>query len=129
MSGETDLAKMLRTLEPVLDPRRFVFSTHKGMSIAEAARLDPVGVFHEAEGLTVIAEAGDADDAPRYALLSLSVHSSLEAVGLTAAFSAALGEAGISANVVAAFYHDHIFVAERDAERAIEVLRNLARNA
>ena len=128
MSGETDLAVMLRSLEPVLDPRRFAFSTHEGMSLAEAAALDPVGAFHEAEGLTVIAEAQDGD-ASRFAMLSLSVHSSLEAVGLTAAISAALGAAGISANVVAAFYHDHIFVAEADAEPAMDVLRDLARNA
>jgi hypothetical protein len=58
--------------------------------------------------------------------ITLKVHSSLEAVGLTAAFSRALTEAGISANVVAAYYHDHIFVPATDAERAIEALRQLS---
>ena len=62
-------------------------------------------------------------------LITLTVHSSLEAVGLTAAFSAALTGAGISANVVAGYYHDHIFVPERDADRAIETLQALSRAA
>ena len=51
------------------------------------------------------------------------------ALGLTAAFATALTKAGISANVVAAFHHDHIFVPERDAERALETLRALSRTA
>ena len=58
--------------------------------------------------------------------ITLKVHSSLEAIGLTAAMSRALMEAGISANVVAAYYHDHIFVPAADAERAVEALRQLS---
>lgn len=123
MNGETDLAVMLRSLDPVLDPRKFSFSAHQHMSFAEAAKLSPIGVFREAEGLTVIAEGGEA---PFFAMISLSIHSSLEAVGLTAAIARVLGDAGISANVIAAYYHDHIFVAEADAERAVSVLRRLA---
>ncbi|MNJ75038.1 hypothetical protein D3C77_720650 [compost metagenome] len=63
------------------------------------------------------------------AWITLTVHSSLEAVGLTAAFATALGQAGISCNVVAAFYHDHIFVAQADAQRAMAVLEGLAAGA
>lgn len=59
------------------------------------------------------------------AWITLTVHSSLEATGLTAAFATALADAGISCNVVAAYFHDHIFVAEADGERTIEVLRGL----
>lgn len=57
----------------------------------------------------------------------MTVHSSLEAVGLTAAFSKALTQANISCNVIAAYYHDHIFVPMKDAERAMEVLLALTR--
>ena len=58
--------------------------------------------------------------------ITLTVHSSLEAVGLTAAFSKALAEKGISCNVVAAFYHDHLFVRQQDAAAAMETLKGLS---
>jgi len=57
--------------------------------------------------------------------ISLRVHSSLEAVGLTAAFATQLSDEGISANVVAGYFHDHIFVPRQDAERAITALNQL----
>jgi hypothetical protein len=53
------------------------------------------------------------------------VHSSLETVGLTAAFSTKLGEHGISANVIAGYYHDHIFVQSDLAKSAIDALHEL----
>ena len=58
--------------------------------------------------------------------ITLTVHSSLDAVGLTAAFSKALSDEGISCNVVAAFYHDHIFVDRNDAEKALQILNKLS---
>jgi len=54
------------------------------------------------------------------------VHSSLEALGLTAAVSAALTEAHISCNVLAGFHHDHLLVPVADADRALEILHELA---
>ncbi|MNG35746.1 hypothetical protein D3C84_1225580 [compost metagenome] len=60
------------------------------------------------------------------AWITLQVHSSLAAVGLTAAFASALGQANISCNVIAGYHHDHLFVAQADAERALAVLRQLA---
>ena len=66
--------------------------------------------------------------ATTFAWITLTVHSSLEAVGLTAAVSKSLTEANISCNVVAAFHHDHIFVPVKDAERAMNELQKLTNN-
>ncbi|CAE7213294.1 GIP, partial [Symbiodinium microadriaticum] len=63
------------------------------------------------------------------AWITLTVHSSLEAVGLTAAFASALAREGISANVVAAFFHDHVFVDIKDAERAVATLQKMSKDA
>ena len=88
--------------------------------------------FKEAEGFTIILTKQTADNLQLHytfiaAWITLTVHSSLQAVGLTAAFSTALSQAGISCNVVAAFYHDHIFVAKVDTEKAIAVLHQLSK--
>lgn len=123
MVGETDLSTMLRGLRPRLDPRRFSFETHSGMTVAEGAERRPIGLFQESEGLTLIVEGGEG---PYFSMITLGVHSSLEAVGLTAAISTALASAGISANMVAAYFHDHVFIAEADATRALAVLEALA---
>ena len=123
MAGETDLAAMLRGLRPTLDPRRFSFETHHGMTMADGAALGPIGLFQETEGLTLIVEGGGG---PFFSMITLGIHSSLEAVGLTAAVSNALADAGISANMVAAYFHDHVFVAEADADAALAALEALA---
>lgn len=132
MSGGTDLDQLLATMEPALSEGCFVYASVPVAALAEHLSRGPIGLFREEEGITLIlpAEAADglAASAPMR-LITLTVHSSLEAVGLTAAFSVALTEAGISANVVAGYYHDHIFVPERDADRAIEALRALSRAA
>ena len=92
----------------------------------------PIGSFREQEGLSVIIERDTAralglEYSYVAAWITLTIHSSLEAVGLTAAFATALAEAGISCNVVAGYYHDHLFVALEDAEKAMQVLHDLAR--
>lgn len=130
MSGETDLQRLLAEMSPVLQAGEYVYCAVEG-GAASWVELDPIGLFREAEGLTLILERSRADAAalsygPVLRLITLSVHSALEAVGLTAAVSGALTQAGISANVVAAFYHDHIFIPAEDAERATEVLRALS---
>lgn len=94
------------------------------------AGAEPHGIFHEKEGVTFILDTKNAVDKKIdylsvYRLITLNVHSSLDAVGLTAAFSAKLAEKNISANVVAAYYHDHIFVPEEKAEQALEAILEL----
>jgi len=129
VSGEKSIDVLLRGMRPQLNQGDFVFCT-----VAELGNLradDIIGSFREEEGLTVIVEQGRAQRLGlRFeyvaAWITLTVHSSLEAVGLTAAFATALGNAGISCNVVAAYYHDHIFVAKQDAARAMAVLQALA---
>ena len=84
----------------------------------------------EKEGMTFILDLKDAigkdiDCQSVYRLITLNVHSSLEAVGLTAAFSAKLTEKSISANVIAAYYHDHIFVPKEKAEQALNAILEL----
>ena len=92
--------------------------------------LNPIGIFHEKEGVTFILEQQDAVNKKIhyqsvYRLITLNVHCSRDAVGLTAAFSAKLAEKNISANVVTAYYHDHIFVPEEKAEQALNAILEL----
>jgi uncharacterized protein len=125
MSGETNIRKLLKNMKPERNEGEFVFCTVDSMQ--RAAALQPLCLFQEKEGVTVILPKKQADDesfpySGVYAWITLTVHSSLEAVGLTAAVSNALADANISCNVVAAYYHDHIFVPIADADRAREAL-------
>jgi hypothetical protein len=132
MSGETSLNVLLRSMSPALNPGEYVFASVPEGS--DLQRVQVIGSFREREGLTVIIERQEAELlglACGYVMawITLNVHSSLEAVGLTAAFATALGEAGISCNVIAGFYHDHLFVGKDDAQKAMTVLRELAASA
>lgn len=130
MAGETDLAKLLATMSPVLFPQTYVYCTVAYRDVARYQALEPLATYREDEGLTLVLARSDADEAgldygPLLRRITLNVHSALEAVGLTAAVSAVLTREGISANVIAAYHHDHIFVPEADAERALAALRAL----
>ena len=131
MTGETDLATLISQMRPMLDPEPYVFCTFASKSMTDLSEYDPIGLFAETEGLTAILpverarELGLAE-AEWFRRITLTVHSSLEAVGLTASISAALATEGISANVVAAYFHDHVFVPEERADDALAALRKLA---
>ncbi len=130
MSGETDLQILLHDMQPELNEGEYVFCALDSLQMA--IDLNPICLFHEREAITVIIEKQQADEtALPYSMvcawITLTIHSSLEAVGLTAAVSKALTEANISCNVVAAYYHDHIFVPMKDAQRAINVLTQLSK--
>jgi len=130
MKGETNLRELLKNLNPQLHKGEFVFVTLVNPNSIN--RDEIIGEFKEIEGTTLIITKQKADSLKlnyNYvaAWITLQVHSALEAVGLTAAFSTALAEHNISCNVVAGYYHDHIFVDVKDAEKAMKVLEELSR--
>lgn len=127
MSGITELDKLLKSMKPELLESDFVFCTVPG-ALAEYVSLNPVATFSEAEGLTLVLEKTVAEGAElqfegSFRQITLTVHSSLEAVGLTAAVSEKLSSKGISANVIAAYYHDHVFVQSSKADLALSALQ------
>lgn len=129
MNGEKDLAKLLKSMKPKQNPGDYVFCTLKNIENFDLMNVEMF--FREDEGFTIIIKKEIADRLHlEYSVImswiTLTVHSSLEAVGLTAAFSKALSENNISCNVVAAYYHDHIFINKKDTEKAIEVLKKLS---
>jgi uncharacterized protein len=129
MTGEMDLALLLLRMEPILDAEPYGYGLLP-VGAAVPGGVDPFAVIVEAEGLTVVAlvsamtRAGIAHHG-QWARISLSVHSDLAAVGLTAAIAAALTRHGISANVVAGYFHDHVFVQWERRVEAMEALRAL----
>ncbi len=115
ISGETDLKAMLSSLTVSRRPGQFTL-----VSLPQDVDPPTIGngieaVLSESEGTTIVctvetAEANDWSHEFVAAWLTLDVHSALEAVGLTAAFSVALAGQGIACNVLAGFYHDHLLV-------------------
>jgi hypothetical protein len=128
-AGETDLAVLLRSMRPELLPGDWFFATvEPGTTVAAAATV------REPEGLSVVvnraeAERLGADTTHGYRWITLRVHSSLEAVGLTAAVSAALTQHGISCNVIAGAFHDHLLVPAARADDAMRALHELSDDA
>lgn len=131
MIGETNLSKLIKGMTPKLHPGNYVFATIT--DIDSINRKDTICEFKEEEGTTVVIEQSKADrlDIPYQYIASwitLKVHSLLEAVGLTAIFATELARHNISCNVIAGYYHDHIFVDKHDADKAILALTELSKN-
>lgn len=129
MSGETNLNKLVKQMTPKLNPGQYVFLTVESLDGID--RTDTICEFREAEGTTIIMKKQKADQLGFgydfvAAWITLSVHSALEAVGLTALFSTELAKHNISCNVVAGYYHDHIFVSHEKRKKALEVLNALS---
>lgn len=130
MAGITELGQLLASLQPELQDGEYVFCTVDGPH-SEYVHLDPLATFREAEGLTLVLREAAAREAGlpfegTFRRITLTVHSSLHAVGLTAAVAGRLTEDGISANVVAAYHHDHVFVPSERAVEAMTVLEALS---
>ena len=131
MAAVSDLPTLLHRLDPELLPGLFVFCSVPRSQEAAVMAIPPIATFRESEGLSAVVMQTDADTLnlsyeSTHRCITLRVHSSLTAVGLTAAVSTALANAGMSANVVAAHHHDHIFVAAESADAALHVLQQLA---
>ena len=123
----TDLPQLLATLEPVVRKGEFVYTTLAG----SATTLAPEALVREDEGTTVVLPRDVADSAGLpydfvACWITLSAHSSLNAVGLTAAFSTALASAGISCNVLAGYHHDHLLVPVEYTDAALRLLRGVS---
>jgi hypothetical protein len=117
--GETDLARMLAALAPAVDARRFSFVLATGISLDSNA----FALIREEEATTLVRVDPDGE----WARITLKIHSSLSSVGLTAAITTALAERGIPANVVAATFHDHLFVPWKRRDEALGALHALSR--
>lgn len=131
MIAETDLSKLIKGMTPKLNEGAYVFVTVKDVSQIE--RNDTICEFKEEEGVTLVIEKNKADLLKLdyefiLSWISLMIHSSLEAVGLTAAISTALKNHDISCNVIAGYYHDHLFIPSQDKEKAMQVLTDLSKN-
>jgi hypothetical protein len=129
LAGEKNLHNLLRSLSPELIEGEFVFCTCENSGYGDHPETRPIAAFTEAEGLTLVVPRDAADSAgityeQVFRCITLGVHSSLDAVGLTAAVAGELAAHGISANVIAAYYHDHIFIEAQKAQRAIGILLN-----
>jgi len=130
VSGETDLEKLLTLLQPRLLEGYYVFCTIEEGTGLILDSLRPLASYREEEGLSLLLLQQQADQAGLsydavFRGITLSVHSSLEAVGFTAAVAGKLAAHGISANVIAAHYHDHVFVPAERADYALQLLTEL----
>ncbi|WP_283132652.1 ACT domain-containing protein [Enterovibrio norvegicus] len=127
MAGIKALDQLLASIHPALIDGDWVFCTVSG-ALSEYIALNPRATFQEEEGMTLLVSKSAADQAGLnyegvYKQITLTVHSSLDAVGLTAAVATKLADKGISANVIAAYYHDHIFVQAEKADPALAALQ------
>ncbi|MFW9809974.1 MAG: ACT domain-containing protein [Candidatus Thorarchaeota archaeon] len=131
MAGSKDLGFLLKNMKPIQIPGEFVFcSIDEKRIILEAP---PLLSFREAEGLTIVisrsaAESHQLEFDTTWGLVTLSVHSDLAAVGFLAKVTQYLAKAGVSVNVVSAYYHDHLFVPFTDVRKTIELLTQLSKD-
>jgi hypothetical protein len=125
-TGDTDLHRILREMSPIIVAGEYVM-----VSLPSRSDVETMAVVVEGEGITHVMTRATADQHgwPYEFVggwITLQVHSSLTAVGLTAAVSSALAEEGISCNMLAGFFHDHLLVPHHELERALSILRQLA---
>lgn len=131
MTAETNLTRLIQRMAPKLNDGLYVFVTVNDINLIE--RKDSICEFKESEGTTVVLEKSKADQLNLayesvMSWITLMIHSSLDAVGLTAIISGELKKYVISCNVIAGYYHDHLFVPNQDEEKAMKILTDLSKN-
>lgn len=131
MNGESNLNELLRTLTPVLCDRKYIFSVVDPVTFVDG-HVDIWARIEEEEGATIVSVDANLEwqriEAARWARITLGVHSSLAAVGLTASVAGALAAAEMPANVLAGFHHDHVFVPWDRRQEALLLLQALSRD-
>ena len=130
MAGIIELEELLKSMSPAVQEGEYAFCTLTDLDF-DYKHLKPIATFRESEGLTLVLSVDEAAKEGiafegTYKQITLTVHSSLEAVGLTAAVANKLTSHGISANVIAAYYHDHIFVQSDKADQALSALKEFS---
>lgn len=128
MEEKRSVSSLIKNISPELNSGEFVFCTVTDQKALEGINL--ICSFREKESITAILprQAADERGLPYSfiaAWITLNVYSPLDSVGFTALFANALAKEGIGCNVVAAYYHDHVFVPVNEAERAMKVLQSL----
>lgn len=127
------LQDLIKQLSPKLDSITYVYCTVPKAKYGELEHLKPIVSIAELEGLTLVipleqAKAEGLDYYRIFRRITLEGHSSLEALGLTSVVTSLLAERGITTNVIAGFYHDHIFVPSDRTDEALKALKELASN-
>jgi hypothetical protein len=132
MNGIRDLPSLLVNLEPRHIPGEFVFCSIDSRDLQSLGN-KPLLIYRESEGITVVvpkevAVQHSLSFENKWGLLTLTVHSDLEAVGLLATVTKALADSDISVNVVSAYFHDHLFVPYSKVYDALHILEKIPDN-
>jgi len=132
MTGGQDLKQLLAEMSPVLDAETYVFVTLPNRDVPPA--LAPRMIMQEGEGTTIIITRSAADEAGfdhvfACRMITLNVHSALDAVGFLARITTRLAELGMGVNPVSGYFHDHLFVPEAHADDAMTALHQMVREA
>ncbi|UTH45648.1 ACT domain-containing protein [Loktanella salsilacus] len=129
MTGETNLDELIRSMSAVLVEGLYVFVTAQHDQKLDG--IEPRMTFREAEGTTYILLKSEAEthglsyEFP-CRMITLNIHSSLEAVGFMARIATELAKHDMGVNPVSGYFHDHLFVPDGRQDDAMKVLNEMA---